>query len=134
MAEEETKKKQITFRGKTIDELKQLDVREFAKFLASRQRKYVLRHFDEIEDFVTRAKKKMAKSRPIKTHLRDLAIVPGMVGMKLHIHNGRGFLPIEVTGEMLGHKFGEFAPTRAKTKHGKAGMGATKGSKAKAKK
>ena len=76
----------------------------------------------------------MAKSTPIKTHLRDLAIVPGMVGMKLHIHNGRGFLQIEVTGEMLGNKFGEFAPTRAKTKHGKAGMGATKGSKAKAKK
>jgi len=132
--EEETTKKQIMFRGKTIDELKKLDVREFAKFLASRERKYVLRHFNEIEDFITRAKKKMAKNKPIKTHLRDLAVVPEMVGMKLHIHNGRNFLAIEVTGEMLGHKFGEFAPTRAKTKHGKAGMGATKGSKAKAKK
>ena len=127
-------KKQFTFRGKTLEELKALDVREFAKYLKSRQRRSVLRQFQEIEKFINRAKEKISKNKPIRTHQRDLIIAPEMVGMKLHIHNGRSFLPIEVTGEMLGHKFGEFAPTRAKTKHGKAGMGATKGSKAKAKK
>lgn len=113
-----------------MDELKKLDVREFAKFLKSKERKYVLRHFNELEDFINRAKKKQARNRPIRTHLRDLTVVPGMIGMKLQIHNGRNFVPIEVTGEMLGHKFGEFSPTRAKIKHGKAGLGATKGSKA----
>ena len=125
----ETTKKQNTFRGKTIDELKSMDVREFAKYLTSRQKKYLLRQFQEVEDFVTRANKKISKNRPIKTHKRDLIVVPGMIGMKIQIHNGRAFTPAEITWEMLGHKFGEFSPTRGRIKHGKAGLGATKGSK-----
>ncbi len=130
----ETTKKQFTFRGKTIEEMKALDVREFAKLLASRERRFVLRQFNDIENFINRANKKIARSKAIRTHKRDLIIVPGMIGMKIHIHDGRNFVPIEVVGEMLGHKFGEFAPTRGKIKHGKAGIGATKGTKANAKK
>ena len=126
----ETTKKQNTFRGKTIEDLKSMDVREFAKLLASRQKKYLLRNFQEIEDFLNRANKKISKNKPVKTHKRDLVVVPGLIGMKLHIHNGRAFTPIEITWEMLGHKFGEFSPTRGRIKHGKAGLGATKGSKA----
>ena len=57
-----------------------------------------------------------------------------MVGMKIQIHNGNNFVPVEIVGEMLGHKLGEFAPTRGKVKHGKSGVGATKGSMAKSKK
>ena len=57
-----------------------------------------------------------------------------MVGMKIQIYNGKSFIPIEVVGEMLGHRFGEFAPTRAKIKHGKSGIGATKSTKGKSKK
>ena len=126
----ETTKKQNTFRGKTIEDLKSMDVREFAKLLASRQKKYLLRNFQETEDFLNRANKKISKNKPVKTHKRDLVVVPGLIGMKLHIHNGRAFTPIEITWEMLGHKFGEFSPTRGRIKHGKAGLGATKGSKA----
>ena len=127
---EETTKKQTTFRGKAMDELKSLEVREFAKFLTSSPKKFVLRHFNEIEDFITQARKKMSKNKPIKTHKRDLVVVPGMIGMRIQIHNGRAFTPAEITWEMLGHKFGEFSPTRGRIKHGKAGLGATKGSKA----
>ena len=127
-------KKQHTFRGKTVEELQKMDVREFAKFLPSRQRKAVLRHFQEIEEFLNRAKKKVANNKPIRTHLRDLITVPGMIGMKIQIHNGRMFIPAEITWDKLGHRFGEFAPTRAKIKHGKAGVGSTKGTKNKAKK
>ncbi len=134
MALIESSKKIITYRGKTVDELKNLDVREFAKYLKSRQRRAVLRQFQDIENFVSRAKKKAEKNKTIKTHIRNLIIVPQMVGMKLQIYNGREFVPIEVTGHMLGHRFGEFSMTRAKIKHSGAGIGATKGSKAKAKK
>jgi small subunit ribosomal protein S19 len=63
-----------------------------------------------------------------------LVIVPKLVGMKIQIYNGRDFVPVEITGEMLGHKLGEFAPTRARIKHTKAGVGATKGTKHKSKK
>ncbi|MFH1365347.1 MAG: 30S ribosomal protein S19 [archaeon] len=130
----ELKKKEFTYRGKTLEELKKLDVREFAKFLGSRSKRTALRQFQDIENFVSRCKKKESKDKKIRTHKRNLIIVPQMVGMKIQIHNGNKFLPLDVTGEMLGHRLGEFAPTRNRVKHGKTGVGATKGSKSKSKK
>lgn len=130
----ETKKKEFTYRGKSLEELKKLDVREFAKYLESRSRRAALRQFQDIENFVSRCKKKESKDKKIRTHKRHILIVPQMVGMKMQIHNGNKFLPIEITGEMLGHRLGEFSPTRNRVKHGKTGMGATKGSKNKSKK
>lgn len=130
----ETTRKQFTYRGKTLDELKKLDVREFAKFIRARERRTLLRNFQRIEDFLSRAKVKASKNRPIKTHQRDLIVVPEMVGMKIGIHDGKSFASVEIVGEMLGHRFGEFAPTRGRVKHSKAGVGATKGTKFKSKK
>ena len=85
--EVELKKKDFTYRGKNIEELKKLDVREFAKYLKSRQRRTVLRQFQIIEDFINRAKIKISKGKPIRTHQRDLIVVPEMVGMKIDMHN-----------------------------------------------
>ena len=130
----ELKRKEFTYRGKKLEELKALDVREFAKYLKSGERRAVLRQFQDIEKFVSRLKEKMSKDKKLRTHKRDIIIVPGMVGMKIQIYDGHGFIPIEITGEMLGHRLGEFALTRKKVSHGEAGIGATKGSKAKAKK
>lgn len=128
------KKKEFTYKGKTIEELKKLDVREFAKFLSSRQRRTVLRNFQKIENFISKSQKKLSKNKKIKTHLRDLVVVPKMIGMQIQVYNGNTFVQTEITGEMLGHKLGEFSMTRSKVKHSKAGVGATKGSKAKSKK
>lgn len=127
-------KKQFTYRGKTIEELQKLDVREFAKLVQSRERRNILRNFQKIEDFVTRAKRKQKNNKPIRTHHRDLIVTPQMIGMKISIYNGNKFVPVEITDEMLGHKFGEFAPTRSRVAHTKAGVGATKGTKHKSKK
>lgn len=129
----ELTKKQFTFRGKTLEELKGMSVREFANILKSRRKRSILRQFQRIEDFVNRAKEKMLKNKPIKTHQRDIVIVPQMIGMKIGVYNGRTFESIQVVGEMLGHVLGEFSLTRAKVKHGTAGIGATKGSKSQAK-
>ncbi len=131
---EEIRKKEFTYKGKTIEELKTLDVREFAKYLKSRQRRFALRQFQEIEKFINRAKEKIEKKKQVKTHNRSLIVTPEMIGMKIQIYNGHSFVPVEVIGEMLGHRFGEFALTRARIKHGSAGIGATKGSRAQAKK
>ncbi len=57
--------------------------------------------------------------RPIKTWSRRSTIVPEMVGYTVAVHNGRRFFPVYVTENMVGHKLGEFAPTR--TYHGHAG-------------
>ena len=130
----ELKKKEFKFKGKTVEELKTLDVREFSKLVGSRQRRTILRNFQEHEDFINKANIKVSKNKPIRTHSRNLVIVPQMIGMKIFIYNGNTFVPSEITGEMLGHKFGELAPTRARIKHSKSGVGATKGTKAKSKK
>jgi len=134
MEEVEVRKKDILYRGQDIEELKKLDVREFAKYLGSRERRYVLRQFRKVEEFISRAKGKVNSGKQIKTHQRDIVIVPTMVGLRIHIYNGKTFIPINIIGEMIGHKLGEFALTRAKVKHGKTGVGATKGSKHKSKK
>ena len=128
------KKKEFTYRGKNIEELKTLEVREFAKYLSSRSKRAVLRNFQELEKFIKNCEEKIDNGKKIKTHLRDLVIVPKMVGMKIQVYNGHLFMPVDIVEEMLGHKLGEFAPTRGKVKHGSAGIGATKGSKHKAKK
>lgn len=128
------KKKEFTYRGKTLEELKTLEVREFAKFVKARARRTILRNFQEIEKFVSNAKEKISRGKRIKTHDRDVVIVPQLVGMHISLYKGNGFTPIEITPEMLGHKLGEFAPTRGRIKHGSAGVGATKGTKHKSKK
>jgi len=124
------KSKDVFYRGINLEDLKKLDVREVAKYLPSRSRRTVLRHFDLIEKFVIKCEKKMAKRKKIKTHLRDMIIVPRLVGMQIAIHNGKTFNELMITHEMIGHRLGEFSQTRTKVQHGEAGIGATKGSKA----
>ena len=51
-----------------------------------------------------------ALKRPIKTWSRSSTIVPEFVGLKFEIHNGKKFIPITISDEMVGHKLGEFAP------------------------
>ena len=60
-----------------------------------------------------------ADRRVIRTWARDSTIFPGMVGHTVAIHNGRVHVPIFITEQMVGHKLGEFAPTRTYRGHGK---------------
>jgi len=131
---EELTKKQFTYRGKTLEELQKLDVREFAKLVRARQKRAMLRNFQRIEDFVNQSKVKIEKNKAVRTHHRDLVVVPEMIGWRISVYNGNKFMPVQIISEMLGHRLGEFAPTRARIKHSKAGVGATKGSKHKSKK
>ncbi len=123
-------KKKFTFKGKTLEELQQLDIREFAKFVDSRTRRTVLRNFDKIEKFLERCKKKQEKGKQIRTHSRDLVIVPEMIGMTIHVYNGQKYAPVSIKAEMIGHKLGEFVRTRKDVTHGAPGIGATRSSAA----
>ncbi len=129
MAEEMMQKnKDRFFRGKNVEDLRNLDTREFSKLLKSRARRAILRNFDVVEQFVEKIKERTAKNRPIRTHNRELVIVPAMVGKTIGVHNGKEFIKVDVNEDMLGHRLGEFALTRKITKHGAAGVGATKSS------
>ncbi|KAL1916789.1 mitochondrial 37S ribosomal protein uS19m [Calcarisporiella thermophila] len=57
-------------------------------------------------------KEAIKNSTPIATQARACTILPSFVGLKFLVHNGRDYLPVEISEEMVGHKLGEFAPTR----------------------
>jgi len=56
--------------------------------------------------------KETGDRKPIRTWSRRSTIIPEMVGLTFHVHNGKKFIPLFVTENMVGHKLGEFAPTR----------------------
>ncbi|MDD3488227.1 MAG: 30S ribosomal protein S19 [Candidatus Pacebacteria bacterium] len=64
------------------------------------------------------SKIKSGDKTPIKTWSRDSMITPEMVGFVFQVHNGRTFIDVEAREEMVGHRLGEFAPTRKFVRHG----------------
>ncbi len=58
------------------------------------------------------------RNTPIKTWSRRSTILPNMIGVTFAVHNGNKFIPVLVTDQMIGHKLGEFAPTRTYRGHG----------------
>jgi small subunit ribosomal protein S19 len=120
--------KETKYRGKTIEELKNIDTREFANYVDSRTRRSILRQHNKIEKFVKKCIRLGEKKKPIKTHLRDLVIVPKMIGYAVQVHNGKSFVPVTIGNEMIGHRLGEFSDTRTKVQHGAPGIGATRSS------
>ncbi len=68
--------------------------------------------------------RRLKEARVIKTWSRRSTIIPEMVGLTFAVHNGKKFIPVFITEEMVGHKLGEFSPTR--TFHGHSGDRKTK--------
>ncbi len=117
------------FRGKTIDELSKLSNEELAKIANADFRRVVKRGFSPEEKiFLTNLKKKAAKSKAIRTHMREMFILPQFVGLTIQVHNGKEFVPIEIKPSMVFHRLGEFALTTKQVKHGSPGMKATRSS------
>ena len=65
----------------------------------------------------------------VKTHLRDMLIMPEMIGSVIGVHNGKVFTSVEVKADMVGHYLGEFSITYKPVRHGRPGIGATSSSK-----
>jgi len=118
--------KSFSYRGKTIEELKAMSLRDFANIIPSRERRSILRKGEVIEKFMKRIEKKISQNKEIRTHLRDIIIIPQMVGLTIEVHSGKEFFPVKINEEMIGHRLGEFAATRKTVKHGAPGIGATR--------
>ncbi|MFA6889005.1 MAG: 30S ribosomal protein S19 [Candidatus Woesearchaeota archaeon] len=118
--------KEFKYRGKTLDELKSMSVKEVALLLPSRERRKIKRGFTEAEKSFL--EKLQSKSKKIETHCRDMVILPVMIGRIISIHTGKEFKDVEMTAEMIGHRLGEFALTRSRVSHNAPGIGATKSS------
>lgn len=121
-------KKEFTYRGLTLEELKKLSVDEFIPYLPARMRRSLKRGLTREQNKLLNDIKN-AKKEVIKTHLRDMIILPDFVGHKIGIHNGKEFVHVTIQPEMIGHYLGEFALTRKEVKHTGPGVGATRSSK-----
>ncbi len=120
--------KEFKYRGKTLEELQSLSIKDLALLLPSRERRKIKRGFTDAEKAFL--EKLQSKSKKIETHCRDMVVLPSMVGRLISIHAGKEFKDIEVTAEMIGHRLGEFALTRSRVSHNAPGIGATKSSAA----
>jgi small subunit ribosomal protein S19 len=127
--------KEFMFRGYTFEKLKNVSMDEFISLLPSRQRRSLQRGLtiEQIKLLENiRASKETAEggnaAKPIKTHARDMVILPEMVGVTVHIYNGKEFVPIEIAPEMVGHYLGEYAITNKPVRHGTPGIGASRSS------
>ncbi len=121
-------KKEFIYYGKTLEELKELSLEEFAKLAPARIRRSLKRGLADQHKILL--KKIKNKETDIKTHCRDIPILPEMVGAAIRIHNGKEFVKVVILDEMIGHYLGEFALTRRGVSHSAPGIGATRSSAA----
>jgi len=131
-------RKIFKYQGYTLEELQNMSLEDLVKILPARQRRSLKRGFLPRQQIVLDKFRKLKKQKEkeekggkplvIKTHCRDMIVLPEMVGTIFGIYNGKEFMEVEFTPEMIGCYFGEFAPTRQRVQHGDPGMGATRSS------
>jgi len=128
-------RKVFKYRGYTLEELQQMPLDNVIQLFPARQRRSLKKGFlprqKKVLEKIRKIKKEGDKGgRPkiIRTHCRDMIVLPEMVGMTFGIYNGKEFVDVQIQPEMIGCYFGEFAVTRQRVQHGDPGMGATRSS------
>ncbi len=121
--------KKITVRGYDEKQLKDMSLEEFSKLISARARRSLKRGFSTKHKKLIKRVRKTPEDKPVRTHCRDIIIVPEFIGRVFNVYNGKEFVRVEVKLEMLGHYLGEFVQTRTRVSHSAPGMGATRASK-----
>ncbi|WP_207589540.1 30S ribosomal protein S19 [Halomontanus rarus] len=124
---------EFTYRGHTLDELQEMELEEVAELLPARKRRSIERGLGvEHQKLLEKAREKDEQetaNSPIRTHLRDMPVLPEFVDLTFEVYTGQSFERVRVEPEMIGHYLGEFQLTRTSVEHGQAGIGATRSSK-----
>jgi small subunit ribosomal protein S19 len=125
--------KEFIYRGYSLSQLKEMSMDEFINILPSRQRRSLHRGLTPNQRILLekiREAKEAGETEGamIKTHVRDMIILPEMVGFTVNVHNGKEFVAIPVKPGMIGHYLGEFAITNKPVRHGTPGIGASRSS------
>jgi small subunit ribosomal protein S19 len=118
--------KEFFYRGKNIQEIMKMSIEDFAKLVPARERRKIKRGFTEVEKKLLEDIK--SNSKDVRTHARDMVIIPEMVGKTIKVYNGKEWVQVMVDAEMLAHRLGEFALTRKQVRHSAPGIGATRSS------
>ena len=122
--------REFRFRGYNVEQLKNLSIEALLPLLNARQRRSLDKRVGKYMDDQKRKLRERIKSvregtsnEAIRTHVRDMIILPDMVDITINIHNGKEFTP-----EMIGHYLGEYAITNKRVQHGAPGVGASRSS------
>ncbi|PSN90525.1 30S ribosomal protein S19 [Candidatus Marsarchaeota G2 archaeon OSP_D] len=124
----------LQYKGYDINALAEMNMEDLIKLFPARVRRSLKRGIKpEQAPLIEKIRKIKRDGRgpqtlKLRTHCRDLIVLPEMVGLTIHVHNGKEFVPIEIKPEMLGHYLGEYAITTKRVVHGEPGIRATRSS------
>jgi len=123
------RKKEFLYRGFTMDELLVMSFDEVLGLMPSRSRRTYLRGLNYEQQLLFDNLKAAEPGEVVRTHRRDLPVIPESVGKTVSVYNGKEFKDVEIKPEMIGCYLGEFVLTRREPQHSGPGVGATRSSK-----
>jgi len=128
--------KKFSYRGVDLDALLDMTSEELVKLFHARARRRFQRGLKRqpmaLIKKLRKAKREAPsgeKPEPVRTHLRNMIIVPEMIGSIIGVYNGKTFNQVEIKPEMIGHYLAEFSISYKPVKHGRPGIGATHSSR-----
>ncbi len=122
------------YRGHKLSELAKMNMDSLIELLPTRRRRTLKRGLPSRQRKLLMklraARKQIRKGKDVivKTHCRDMVILPEMVDLTVGVHNGKEFVKVKILPQMIGHVLGEFSVTNKQVRHGSPGIGATKSS------
>jgi len=127
--------REFRFRGYNQDQLKSISIEALLPLLNARQRRSLNKRVGKYMNGQTRKLREEIKlalkgtlNNKLKTHVRDMIILPDMIGLSISVHNGKEFYEVTVKPEMVGHYLGEYAITNKRVQHGSPGVGSSRSS------
>jgi len=123
--------REFTYRGLSQKELEELSLDKLLKLFPARSRRSLTRGINDNKRKLIgeiKATKEGKLKTPINTHLRDLIILPNMIGTTVNVFSGKEFVPVTITSEMVSHYLGEYVITNKRVSHGAPGVGASRSS------
>ncbi len=123
--------REFTYRGLSQKELEELPLDKLLKLFPARIRRSLTRGINDGKRKLIgeiKAAKEGKLKTPINTHLRDLIILPYMIGTTVNVFSGKEFVPVTITSEMVSHYLGEYVITNKRVNHGAPGVGASRSS------
>ena len=118
--------KEFRYHGLSKEDLVNLPIDKLFKLFPARIRRSLTRGINDDKRKVMKDIKD--NKNPIRTHLRDIIILPYMIGTTIHVFSGKEFVPVNITIQMVGHYLGEYVITNKRVNHGAPGVGASRSS------
>jgi len=120
--------KEFTYHGLSKEELDNISNEKLFKLFTARVRRSLTRGINDDKRKLMEEMKDKNNKNPIKTHLRDVIILPYMIGKTVQVFSGKEFVPVIITIQMVGHYLGEYVITNKRVNHGAPGVGASRSS------